>query len=328
MTLLSLRDLRVTLDTPEGPAPILEGVGFDLPTGTSLGIVGESGCGKSMTALAIMGLLPGPARAEGEILFEGHNLLALPEAALCKIRGRRMAMVFQEPMMALNPVKTIGFQVAEGLRWHLDLSRGAAESRAVKLLDRVGLPQPRFAPDLYPHQLSGGQRQRVVIAMALACDPALLIADEPTTALDVTSQAAILDLLAEVAAEAGLALLLITHDLAVVWQNTRNMLVMYAGRVVERGPTHEVFARMAHPYTRGLLAASPGALDAALPPGRRLATIPGQVPDPLHRPAGCVFAGRCPRAAEDCLPAPPEERHLGVAHSAACLHPHLEAVQT
>jgi peptide/nickel transport system ATP-binding protein len=221
-------------------------------------------------------------------------------------------------------VKTIGFQLAEGLRWHLGLGRGEAEARAVKLLDRVGLPQPRFAPGLYPHQLSGGQRQRVVIAMALACDPALLIADEPTTALDVTSQAAILDLIAEVTAAAGLALLLITHDLAVVWQNTRDMLVMYAGRVVERGGTTAVFDRMAHPYTRGLFAASPGALDAALPPGRRLATIPGTVPDPLHRPAGCVFAGRCPRAQADCLPAQPAEHRLDSHHGVACLHPHLE----
>jgi peptide/nickel transport system ATP-binding protein len=320
VTLLSLRDLCVTLDTPEGPAPILEDVSFDLAAGGSLGIVGESGCGKSMTALAVMGLLPNAARASGEIVFEGRDLLALPEAELCKLRGRRLAMVFQEPMTALNPAKTIGFQVAEGPRWHLGLGRAEAEARAVKLLDRVGLSQPRFSPGLFPHQLSGGQRQRVVIAMALACDPALLIADEPTTALDVTSQAAILDLLAEVAAESRLALLLITHDLAVVWQNTRAMLVMYAGRVVERGGTAQVFERMAHPYTRGLLAASPGALDAPLAPGRRLPTIPGQVPDPLHRPPGCVFAGRCPCAQDDCLPAHPGEHCLGPSHSVACLH--------
>jgi len=324
MTLLSLRHLHVALDTAQGLLPILEDVSFDLAAGSTLGIVGESGCGKSMTALAIMGLLPPAARAEGEIVFEGEDLLALPEAALCRRRGRRLAMVFQEPMTALNPVKTIGFQIAEGLRWHLGLSRAAAEARALRLLDRVGLPQPRFSPGLYPHQLSGGQRQRVVIAMALACEPALLIADEPTTALDVTSQAAILDLLAEVAGEAGLALLLITHDLAVVWENTAEMLVMYAGRVVERGRTEAVFHRMGHPYTRGLLAASPGALGSALPPGRRLATIPGQVPDPLHRPPGCVFAGRCPRAAADCLPAQPPERPLDPGHNVACLHPHLE----
>jgi peptide/nickel transport system ATP-binding protein len=328
MTLLSVADLSVTLDTPEGPAPILQDVGFDLAAGASLGIVGESGCGKSMTALAVMGLLPAQARTRGKVIFEGRDLLALPERDLCRLRGRRFAMVFQEPMTALNPVKTIGFQLAEGLRWHLGLGRGEAEARAVKLLDRVGLPQPRFAPGLYPHQLSGGQRQRVVIAMALACDPALLIADEPTTALDVTSQAAILDLIAEVTAAAGLALLLITHDLAVVWQNTRDMLVMYAGRVVERGGTTAVFDRMAHPYTRGLFAASPGALDAALPPGRRLATIPGTVPDPLHRPAGCVFAGRCPRAQADCLPAQPAEHRLDSHHAVACLHPHLEETVT
>jgi len=319
MSLLSVRDLSVKL----GPAPILETVSFDLAAGGSLGIVGESGCGKSMTALAIMGLLPEGARTSGEIVFEGQDLLALSEAELCRIRGRRLAMVFQEPMTALNPVKTIGFQVAEGLRWHLGLARGDAEARAVKLLDRVGLPQPRFSPGLYPHQLSGGQRQRVVIAMALACDPALLIADEPTTALDVTSQAAILDLLAEVAEDAGLALVLITHDLAVVWQNTAAMLVMYAGRVVERGATAAVFQRMAHPYTRGLLAASPGALDAPLPAGRRLATIPGTVPDPRHRPPGCVFAGRCPRVQDDCLPAQPADFAID-GHAVACLHPHRE----
>jgi peptide/nickel transport system ATP-binding protein len=326
MSLLSVRGLSVTLETPAGPAAILQDVSFNLAAGGSLGLVGESGCGKSITALAVMGLLPERAQASGAIVFEGRDLLALPEAELCKVRGRRLAMVFQEPMTALNPVKTIGFQVAEGLRWHLGLGRADAEARAIRLLDRVGLPQPRFSPALYPHQLSGGQRQRVVIAMALACDPALLIADEPTTALDVTSQAAILDLLAEVAAEAGLALLLITHDLAVVWQNTREMLVMYAGRVVERGLTRQVFERMAHPYTRALLAASPGALDAALPPGRRLATIPGLVPDPLHRPPGCVFASRCPRMREDCLPAQPGERSLDPTHGVACLHPHREVM--
>ena len=323
MSLLSVRDLSVTLETAEGPAPIIEDVSFDLAPCDSLGIVGESGCGKSMTALAVMGLLPAAARSEGAILLDGEDLLALPDSRLFRIRGRRLAMVFQEPMTALNPVKTVGFQVAEGLRWHLGLGRGAAEARTIRLLDRVGLPQPRFSPDLYPHQLSGGQRQRVVIAMALACEPALLIADEPTTALDVTSQAAILDLLAEVTAQAGMALLLITHDLAVVWQNTRQMLVMYAGRVVERGATRQVFQRMAHPYTRGLFAASPGAHDTAPLAGGRLATIPGQVPDPLQRPAGCAFAARCPRAAQDCLPTPPPERRLDAAHAAACRHPFL-----
>ncbi|NIA68363.1 ABC transporter ATP-binding protein [Pelagibius litoralis] len=324
MTLLSLQDLSVVLDTPEGPATVLDRVSFDLAAGESLGIVGESGCGKSMTALAVMGLLPDAARCTGRIDFEGRDLLALDEQALCALRGRCIAMVFQEPMTALNPVKSIGYQVAEGLRWHLGLGRGEAAARAVKLLDRVGLPQPRFSPDLYPHQLSGGQRQRVVIAMALACDPALLIADEPTTALDVTSQAEILALIAEVTAASGMALMLITHDLAVVWQNTAAMLVMYAGAVAERGTTAEVFARMAHPYTRGLLAASPGALGDILPAGRRLATIPGQVPDPQDRPTGCVFAARCARAAADCLPRPPAERVLAPGHAVACLHPHEE----
>ena len=322
MSLLRLEDLRVTLGTPEGRVTLLESVNFELAAGESLGIVGESGCGKSMTALAVMGLLPAAARAEGSILFEGEDLLGLDERSLCALRGRRIAMVFQEPMTALNPVRTIGDQVAEGLRWHLGLTRGAAAARAIRLLDRVGLPQPRFSPDLYPHQLSGGQRQRVVIAMALACEPALLIADEPTTALDVTSQAEILDLIAEVTAESAMALMLITHDLAVVWQNTAAMLVMYAGSVVERGATAEVFSRMAHPYTRGLLAASPHGLEADLPAGHRLSTIPGQVPDPQHRPTGCVFAGRCARAAADCLPVSPREQVLEGGHRVACLYPH------
>ena len=322
MTLLGLQDLSVTLETPEGPARVLDGISFELAAGESLGIVGESGCGKSMTALAVMGLLPAAARAEGRILFEGQDLLRLDEKALCGLRGRRIAMVFQEPMTALNPVQSIGDQVAEGLCWHLGIARGEAAQRAARLLDRVGLPQPRFSLDLFPHQLSGGQRQRVVIAMALACNPALLIADEPTTALDVTSQAEILDLIAEVTAESGMALMLITHDLAVVWQNTAAMLVMYAGCVVERGTTAEVFTRMAHPYTRGLLAASPHGLDVDLPAGHRLATIPGQVPDPQHRPEGCVFAGRCARSAPDCLPRPPTEQGLEGGHRVACLYPH------
>ena len=322
MSLLQVEGLRVTLATPQGPARVIDGISFELAAGENLGIVGESGCGKSMTAMAVMGLLPAAAQAEGCIRFDGQNLLALDEAALCRLRGRRIAMVFQEPMTALNPVKTIGDQVAEGLCWHLGLGRGEAARRAARLLERVGLPQPRFSLDLYPHQLSGGQRQRVVIAMALACEPALLIADEPTTALDVTSQAEILDLIAEVTADSAMALMLITHDLAVVWQNTAAMLVMYAGSVVERGRTAEVFQRMAHPYTRGLLAASPHGLDADLPAGHRLATIPGQVPDPQHRPAGCVFAGRCTRAADDCLPRPPAEQRLEGGHGVACLYPH------
>ena len=323
--MLELADFSVALPGPFGPLPILSDISFSLGRGETLGLVGESGSGKSMTALAIMGLLPERARTNGTLRFDGIDLRAASEDTLCGLRGRRIAMVFQEPMTALNPLKTIGAQVAESLRLHLRLSRAETEQRARALLARVGLPQPRFSPLLYPHQLSGGQRQRVMIAIALACSPDLLIADEPTTALDVTIQAQILDLLAELVAETGMALLLITHDLGVVSEMTERVMVMYAGRVMEQGRTDDVFHRMAHPYTRGLFAASPH----ALPPDakrQRLAAIPGQVPDPLHRPPGCPFADRCPRAAEDCRRAPPPLLPLGAGeapdHRAACLHPH------
>jgi peptide/nickel transport system ATP-binding protein len=260
-----------------------------------------------------MGLLPPGARVGGRIGFDGRDLLAASEAELCAIRGRRIAMVFQEPMTALNPLLSIGAQVAEPLRIHQRLSRAEAGGRARLLLDRVGLS--RVPAHHYPHQLSGGQRQRVVIAMALACGPDLLIADEPTTALDVTVQAQVLDLLADLAEETGMALLLITHDLGVVSETARNMLVMYAGRVVEQGPTVDVFARMSHPYTRALLAASPHEAG-----GRPLA-IPGQVPDALHRPQGCAFAPRCTRAQADCTESVPP-LHGTRPHLAACRHPH------
>ncbi|HMB76236.1 MAG TPA: ABC transporter ATP-binding protein, partial [Kiloniellaceae bacterium] len=229
--LLEVQDLRVEIAGPEGPIPILTGLDLTLAPGESLGVVGESGCGKSMLALAVMGLLPDLAQARGAVRFEGRDLLALNEAELCRLRGRRLAMIFQEPMTSLNPVKTVGRQVAEGLRLHAGLGRAEALARAAALLARVGLPAARFPLTLYPHQLSGGQRQRVMIAMALACEPALLIADEPTTALDVTIQRQILDLLLELAEERGMALLLITHDLGVVAETTDRSLVMYAGQI-------------------------------------------------------------------------------------------------
>jgi peptide/nickel transport system ATP-binding protein len=320
--MLTLENFSVALP---GPLPILSEVSFTLGRGETLGLVGESGSGKSMTALGIMGLLPERARTNGTLAFDGIDLRGADEDTLCTLRGRRIAMVFQEPMTALNPLKTIGTQIAEPLRLHLRLSRADAERRARDLLARVGMPAPRFAPTLYPHQLSGGQRQRVMIAIALACGPDLLIADEPTTALDVTIQAQILDLLGELVADSGMALLLITHDLGVVSEMTERVMVMYAGRVMEQGRTADVFGHMAHPYTRGLFAASPH----ALAPGagrQRLAAIPGQVPDPRNRPSGCPFADRCPRVAEDCRRAPPPLRPLGASdapdHRAACLHPH------
>ncbi len=313
--MLTVSDLSVTLPMAGVPVPVLSGVSLTLPRGGSVGLVGESGSGKSMTALAVMGLLPPGARTGGQIGFDGHDLLAAPEAALCALRGRRIGMVFQEPMTALDPLMRIGAQVAEPLRRHLGLSRAAAAARAAALLARVGLAPPRVTPDLYPHQLSGGQRQRVVIAAALACGPDLLIADEPTTALDVTVQAQVLDLLAALTAEAGMALLLITHDLAVVSETVEQVLVMYAGRVVESGSTAAVFARMAHPYTRALFAASPHAAVGDPAP------IPGVMPDPRARPPGCAFAPRCARAGGECTRTVPPL--LGTdAHRVACFHPH------
>jgi len=329
MPLLDIAGLSLRIPTTEGMAEILTDVSFSLERGESIGLVGESGCGKSMTALATMGLAPESAQVRGAIRFDGQDLLTTDETGLCAIRGRRIAMIFQEPMTALNPVMGIGAQIAEGLRLHLHLGQAQAEDRARRLLDRVGLPAPRFSPQLYPHQLSGGQRQRVVIAIALACGPDILIADEPTTALDVTIQAQILDLIASVTDETGMALIMITHDLGIVAETTERMLVMYAGRIVEQGPTAEVFARMAHPYTRGLFAASPHAVVAGEDVGRmRLAAIPGHVPDPVHRPAGCVFAERCARRTEACHADVPAAATVGPDHTAACIHPVLNGVPT
>ncbi len=327
MALLELQSLAVEIATPLGPVPIVDGLDLALEAGESLGLVGESGCGKSITALAVMGLLPEAARVTGGLRLDGEDLLALDEAALCALRGRRMAMVFQEPMTALNPVRTIGDQVGEGLRLHFGQGESEAAREAAALLERVGLPPSRFPLGLFPHQLSGGQRQRVVIAMALACRPALLIADEPTTALDVTIQAQILDLIVEIARDEGMALLMISHDLGVIAETTDRMLVMYAGRIVERGRTDAVFARMAHPYTRGLFAALPQGHDEAADElgaqaaaRQRLSTIPGQVPEPSARPAGCRFAPRCGFASEACRAEPPAVT-LEPGHLATCFHP-------
>ena len=257
LPLLEVTDLRIALATPYGTVDAVRGIDFSLPAGGTLGLIGESGCGKSLTALALMGLLPESASVRGSIRLAGQELVGLDEAALCALRGNRIAMVFQEPMAALNPLHRVGDQVAEPLRIHRGWSRRRARDEARALLERVGIADAARRMDGYPHEFSGGQRQRICIAMALACGPDLLVADEPTTALDTEVQAQILALLAELVAERGMALLLISHDLAVVAQHTTNMLVMYGGTVVEAGPTREVFARMAHPYTRGLLAARP-----------------------------------------------------------------------
>ena len=314
--LLVVDDLRVTLHTARGPADALRGVSFSMARGDTVGLIGESGCGKSITALALMGLLPEGAQVSGSIRFDGQELTTLPESRLCRLRGHRIGMVFQEPMTALNPLHTVGRQIGESLRVHKGLSRAAARAEALRLLQRVQLPQAAQRLDAYPHQLSGGQRQRVVIAIALACGPDLLIADEPTTALDVTIQREVLDLIAELVREDGMGLLLISHDLGVMADTVQRMLVMYGGTVVESGPTSEVFRRLAHPYSRGLFAARPR---LGLARGTRLATIPGRVPELADMPAGCPFAPRCSLVVDDCRRAPVPPFAVTPGHEVRCL---------
>ena len=314
--LLQVRDLRIGLSTQRGPADAVRGISFELARGETLGIVGESGCGKSITVMSLMGLLPTNARVGGSIRFGGQELVGLPESAMCKIRGNRIGMIFQEPMTALNPVHTIARQVSEPLRLHRGLSKADARREALTLLERVGIPDAAQRLDAYPHQFSGGQRQRIMIAMALACGPDLLIADEPTTALDVTIQKQILDLLAELVAERGMALILISHDLGVIAQTVSRMLVMYGGSVVESGPTDAVFAARAHPYTQGLFAARP-ALGAAK--GHRLTTIAGSVPELVDLPPGCPFAGRCAHTVAACHTTVPTPTALPHDHAVRCI---------
>jgi peptide/nickel transport system ATP-binding protein len=301
--LLDVRDLRVTLPTANGPAEALRGVSFALERGGTLGLIGESGCGKSMTALALMGLLPEGAGVSGSIRFDGGELTALDEDALCALRGDRFAMVFQEPMTALNPLHRVGHQIAEPLRLHRGLDAAAARAEAQRLLERVHLPKARERLDSYPHQLSGGQRQRIVIAIALACGPDLLIADEPTTALDTTVQREVLDLLDELRRDSGMALLLISHNLDVMAARVERLAVMYGGSI-------------AHPYTRGLFAARPHlGTDRRVP----LATIAGRVPALHEMPAGCVFADRCPWGIDACRVALPVPEAVGEGHDVRCI---------
>ena len=320
MPLLEVTDLHVQLPTRRGWAPVLRGISFTLERGDTLGLIGESGSGKSMVALALMGLLPDGARTSGSIRLNGQELLGLPDAPLCHIRGQRIGMVFQEPMTALNPLHRIGHQVAEPLRLHQGLSARAAQQAALALLERVGISDAAQRMGAYPHQFSGGPRQRITLAMALAGAPQLLIADEPTTALDVTLQRQILDLLAELVAERGMALLLISHDLGVMARQVRRLLVMYGASVVESGPTTEIFQTLAHPYTRGLWAARPR-WGVAYAPGPRppLPTIAGTVPDVLDLPAGCPFAGRCAFTADICHTTAPPPTLLAEGHSVRCL---------
>ena len=321
MPLLEVTDLSVRLQTQRGPAFAVRNVSFALERGETLGLIGESGCGKSITALSLMGLLPDNAQVTGSIRFDGDELVGQQDADLCRIRGDRIGMIFQEPMSALNPVHSVGRQIAEPLRLHRGMSAADARKEAIALLDRVGIADAARRIDAYPHQFSGGQRQRVTIAMALACGPDLLIADEPTTALDVTIQRQILDLIGELVAERGMALMLISHDLGVIAQNVARMLVMYGGSVVESGPTESVFAHMMHPYTRGLFAARPR-LNAAR--GQRLATIAGTVPELVDLPPGCPFAGRCRFTIDDCFTLVPPPVEVDPGHLARCIR--LDAV--
>jgi oligopeptide/dipeptide ABC transporter ATP-binding protein len=319
VSLLAVDNLTIAFESAAGLSPVVEEASFALAPGETLGLVGESGCGKSVTAMSIMRLLPSPpARVlGGAVLFEGKDLLNLSAEAMRAIRGDRIGMVFQEPMTSLNPVLSIGFQIEEVLRLHRGLSGRAARAKAVEMLGHVGIGAPERRLGQYPHQLSGGLRQRVMIAIALVCRPQLLIADEPTTALDVTIQAQILDLLRRLKRELGMALLLITHDLGVVAEMCDGVAVMYAGRIVERAAAPALFRHPRHPYTQGLLAARP----RLVPKGGKLPTIAGTVPPPGRRGIGCSFADRCPRVLARCRSERPALMPFEAGQWAACWNP-------
>jgi oligopeptide/dipeptide ABC transporter ATP-binding protein len=316
MALLEVADLRTHFNTEGGEFRAVDGVSFTVDSGKTLGIVGESGCGKSVTSLTVMGLLPsrGARIASGSITFAGHDLRHMPADALRDLRGNRLAMIFQEPMTSLNPAFTIGDQIMEGLVRHKGLSGAAAREQAIAMLRKVKIPAPEKRIDDYPHQLSGGMRQRAMIAMALACGPELLIADEPTTALDVTVQAQILDLLRELQRDLGTAIMLISHDMGVIAEMADHVAVMYAGRIVEQAPVEMLFDAPQHPYTIGLLGSIPR-LDHTK---ERLAAIEGSVPDPMDPPPGCRFSPRCPFVEDQCRAAAPDLRDVLPGHAAAC----------
>jgi peptide/nickel transport system ATP-binding protein len=318
MALLEVTNLITEFDTDEGRVRAVDQTNFSVNAGETLGIVGESGCGKSVTALSIMRLLPQPMGqiVGGSIMFEGRDLIHLPLSEMEKIRGNEVSMVFQEPMTALNPVHTIGKQLTEVLLLHNDYKSQFAIREAIDILDRVGIPSPDVRMGEYPHQLSGGMRQRIVIAMALACKPALLIADEPTTALDVTIQAQILELIKDLQAEMGMSVVLITHDLGVIAETCEQVVVMYAGRVAEKGSVYDIFDRPAHPYTRGLLASIP---TLETEPKSVLNTLEGMVPGLLDLQPGCRFENRCQHASEACTQSSPSAHLLEPNHEVSCL---------
>lgn len=315
-SLLSVKNLKTYFRTDDGVIPAVNDISFDLNSGGTIGIVGESGCGKSVTSLSIMGLIPQPPGeiVGGEIWFDGKDLLKLSEAEMRDVRGKDISMIFQEPMTSLNPVFTIGYQISEAVMEHEDVSAEDAREKAIEMLKLVGIPSPKDRVDDYPHQLSGGMRQRVMIAMALSCNPKLLIADEPTTALDVTIQAQILDLMRELRKNFGTAIMMITHDLGVIAELVENVVVMYTGKIAEIAPTEELFKNPSHPYTFGLLESIPR-LDGD---GERLKTIPGSVPVPGSFPEGCGFHPRCLYARELCERKFPPAFIVGDGHLATC----------
>jgi peptide/nickel transport system ATP-binding protein len=324
MSLLDVHDLSVRFDTDDGAVHAVDRLSFSLEAGEVLGVVGESGCGKSVSAMSLLQLLPETAHVTGSAQFGGRDLISASASQLRAVRGREIAFVFQEPMTSLNPAFRIGNQIAEVLRRHLGLDRARARTRAIELLELVRIPAPERRVDEYPHQLSGGMRQRVMIAMALACDPKILIADEPTTALDVTIQAGILDLMRDIRERLGTAIVLITHNLGVVADIADRVIVMYAGRKVEEAIVQDLYAHPQHPYTIGLLGAipRPGAADEQ----GRLREIPGRVPSLAELPTGCAFAPRCPRADDRTRSERPELQAIRPAHLVACFHPGDDAV--
>lgn len=316
---LQVRDLAVSFGSDDGRIKALDGVNFELHSGDVLGIVGESGCGKSVTALSLMRLLPQPmGRIEsGEILFKGQDLAKCSPEDLLKIRGRQIAMIFQEPMTALNPVYTVGHQLHETYKLHFpELSNADIFKRSIDILQEVGIPEPGLRLTEYPHQLSGGMRQRVMIAIALACEPDILVADEPTTALDVTIQAQILELMLALQKKKNMAIIMITHDLGVVAQICQRLMVMYAGRAVEEGPIKDIFKKPSHPYTHGLLSSIP---TADLPRKSKLKTISGMVPSLKNMPPGCRFQNRCPLVIEDCKDKVPPKAQINQTHGVWCI---------
>ncbi|WNF06921.1 MULTISPECIES: ABC transporter ATP-binding protein [Brevibacillus] len=315
--LLEVKHLRTHFKTEDGVVPSVNGVSFSVAKGETLAIVGESGCGKSVTSLSIMGLVAPPGEVVGgEIWLEGQNLLALSKKELRKLRGNKLSMIFQEPMTSLNPVFTIGNQLGEVFRQHRQMDKKEARAHSVEMLDHVGIPNAEKIVDSFPHQLSGGMRQRVMIAMALACNPALLIADEPTTALDVTIQAQILELLKKLNKEFQTGVILITHDLGVVAEMADRVVVMYAGEVVEQADVFSLFAEPKHPYTKGLL----GSLPKLDENREELDSIPGSVPNPLDMPGGCAFHPRCPAATEECKQNKPQLQEVALNHLARCFY--------